>query len=104
MGTEQHGPDDGIGKLLSGLPRHDPPDTPLAAILERWRMRRRNALTFAGLGLAAGLLAIFLVLPKPVDPPVHLQLRVVDSSLLQPVDQLPTPPSSEGVPTEIQGP
>ena len=103
MGTEQHGPDDGIGRLLSELPRHDPPETPLAAILERWQIRRRNALTFVGLGIAAGLLALFLVRPAPVDPPVHLRLRIVDASRLQPVDQTPGLPP-EDVPTEIQGP
>ena len=103
MGTEQHGPDDGIGELLRGLPRRDPPDTPLAAILERWQMRRRNALSFVGLGIAAGLLALFIVRPTPVDPPVHLRLRIVDATQLQPVDQSPALPPENG-PTEMQGP
>ena len=73
-----HGPDDFLGRALSGLPRHEAPELPLVSIFEVWQGRRRRAAVAGGLAVAASLLALVLIRPTTDKPPVHLQLEVVD--------------------------
>ena len=78
------GPDWGIFRLLRGLPRESAPDLPLDAVFERWEHGRRRSFAFAGVAIAAVLIAAVLLQPTGLfwpsggDPPVHLDLRIID--------------------------
>jgi len=76
--------DEGLERLLRRLDRHSPPDVPLESIFERWHRRRRKGWALGGLGAAAALLAGAILLSGNGEPPVHVELQMVDV----PVDEL----------------
>lgn len=68
-----------LEQLLSSLPRVGAPGIPLATVLARYHhvLRRRH------LALASGVAALLLTatlfwVTRRVDPPVYLELRVMD--------------------------
>jgi len=74
------GADEGISDALRSLQRHEPPAVSLDAILDRWQLRRRNAMLSAALALGACFLAFILVPSPPAETPVHLRIRVIEAS------------------------
>ena len=85
----QPGSQDPLGRILRSIPRHPAPDVPLEAILERGHRRRRKALAYGLLGAAAAFLIAVSLLAGEPEPPVHLDLRFVDSDLAADVDAGP---------------
>ena len=66
--------------MLSRLPRQDPPSLSLDELLERGRCQRRRRLLIGG-GVATAAAALILLLALwtgSPEPPVHLDLNVVD--------------------------
>lgn len=78
MVTPSPADDKDLGRLLQGLQRHEAPAIPVERLLRRlvWRRVRVAALGFAGLALAVA--AHLLFREQVQEPPVNLQLRVVD--------------------------
>ena len=70
--------DEGLDRLLRRLDRHPAPDVPLEFIFERWERRRRRGWALGGLGAAAALLAGAILLSGNGEPPVHVELQMVD--------------------------
>lgn len=70
--------DEGLERLLRRLDRHPPPDVPLEAVFERWQRRRRRGWALGGLGAAAALLLGVTLLSQNGEPPVHVELQMVD--------------------------
>jgi hypothetical protein len=70
--------DEGLVRMLRGVERHPPPDVPLEAIFERMQRQRRRGWALGGFGAAAALLAGAILLTGEAEPPVHVQLQIVD--------------------------
>jgi hypothetical protein len=81
--------DEGLERLLRRLDRQPPPDVPLEAIFERWARRRRRGWAISGLGAAAALLAGAVLLLGNGEPPVHVQLQMVDVPAAELADAAP---------------
>ena len=81
--------DDGLERLLRRLERRPPPDVPLESILERWQHHRRRGWALGGLGAAAALLVGAILLSGPREPPVHVQLQMVDVPAADLADEAP---------------
>jgi hypothetical protein len=97
------GPDRWSEELLDRLPRQEPPPIPLEAILERWRGARRRRALAGGLLLAAALLLGVLLQRPAVEPPVHLNLQIIEVAPADEAPEAPGPNSGE-IPTELQVP
>ncbi|MHC4958658.1 MAG: hypothetical protein ACYTGN_09795 [Planctomycetota bacterium] len=69
-----------MSRIVGGLPRHAAPSVAFETILERGRLRRRRlVLGTAGIAAAAVIMvAMFLSFVEPGEPPVHLEIEVVD--------------------------
>jgi len=64
-------------RILGGLPRHEPPSIPLDLLLVRLAAARRRTLAGVSATIAAGLILGLTLRSAPQDPPVHLDLHVV---------------------------
>ena len=91
--------DDGLERLLRRLERQPPPDVPLESIFERWQRRRRKGWALGGLGVAAALVVGAVLLSGPREPPVHVQLQMVDVPAAELADEAP-----DGVSPQEAGP
>ncbi|MHC4135870.1 MAG: hypothetical protein ACYTDU_11825 [Planctomycetota bacterium] len=91
--------DEGLERLLRRLDRHPPPDVPLELIFERWERRRRKGWALGGLGAAAALLVGAILLSENGEPPVHVQLQMVDVPADELADEAP-----DGVNPQEAGP
>ena len=78
MSPMARGPDDWVGGILSRLSRHEPPPVSLDAILERGRRRRQKQLLIGGGVLAAATILLAVVWGGSSEPPVHLDLHIID--------------------------
>jgi hypothetical protein len=87
-----------LDSLLGGIPREPAPEIPLESLLDRASAGRRRVLALSGVGLAALLLLAVSLSDSAPEPPVHLNLRVInvepqedenaqDQPLDQPLDQ-----------------
>jgi len=92
--------------MLSRLPRQEPPSVSLEEILERGRrQRQRRLLIGGGVATAAAALVLLLALwTGSPEPPVHLDLNVVDVLEEEAVDVQPETAAWMAVPREAQGP
>ena len=84
------GADEGISDALRSLQRHEPPAVTLETILDRWQLRRRNAMLSTAMALGACVLAFVLVPSSPPEIPVHLKIRVIEVSPEAGRDEAPT--------------
>jgi hypothetical protein len=75
--------DDTFLRVLETLPRESPPQIPIEGLLRKlaWRRARLAALTV--LAVAGPVLALLLLRAEP-DPPVNLNLKVVEIG--EPID------------------
>ena len=71
-------PRDGLDRLLRDIPREEPPEIPLDAVLERLGAARRRSFAFGALAVAAAALTLILLPRGEPAPPVHLPVHVVD--------------------------
>lgn len=78
----KHGGSDPIERLLrAALPRQRPPSLSLESILERQAASARRGRFAAGaLVLALVVGGLFAASRQDTEPPVHLNLRVVDAA------------------------
>lgn len=103
MTPMRHGPDDWMRGLLGKLPRHEPPELTLEAIIDSGRRRaRRRGLAISGGVLAAAAILLSIALGGDREPPVHLDIQIVD---------VPDPPDADtetaawfAVPEEARNP
>lgn len=70
-------PAEELRRILSGVPRQDPPAIPLDLLLVRLAEARRRALAMVSATIAAGLIIALTARSVPQEPPVHLDLHVV---------------------------
>lgn len=70
-------PAEELRRILSGLPRHEPPAIPLDLLLVRLAEARRRTFAAVSATIAAGLILGLTLRSAPQDPPVHLDLHVV---------------------------
>ena len=70
-------PAEELRRILSGLPRQDPPAIPLDLLLVRLADARRRSFAMIAGTIAAGLILALTVRSVPQEPPVHLDLHVV---------------------------
>ncbi len=74
----RHGSDKWMRDLTARLPREDPPELSLQAIVDLGRRRaRRRAAIFGGIVTGAALL-LAIALGGDREPPVHLDILIVD--------------------------
>ena len=71
-------PAEELRRILGGLPRHDPPAIPLDLLLVRLAEARRRTFAAVSATIAAGLILGLTVRSVPREPPVHLDLHVVE--------------------------
>jgi hypothetical protein len=101
------GSDHRLARILGQLRREPAPSISMDAVLERWRRgRRRRAWLGAGISVAALVLLGFWMRKQsaPDQPPVHLELRVVD--VVPDESGLPQDVLADlfGRPREVRGP
>ena len=95
------GPAEELRRILSRIPREDPPEIPLDRLLDQLaEIRRRTFVAIGGL-LAAGFLVALTLGDRPVDPPVHLNIQVV-TDVEAPAPE--TDSSAGDTPTEFDRP
>jgi len=70
-------PAEELRRLLSRLPREEPPDIPLERLLLQLASARRRTVSAVAAALAAGLIMALTLGSTPEDPPVYLDLYVV---------------------------
>ena len=105
MNSPADGPDRWLEEALGKVPRQEAPPVPLEAILERWQTGRRRRAVTGGLLLAAvALLCMALIRSPAPEPPVHLQLHIVDITALDAADEAPIEPGLEQDPEELRVP
>jgi len=66
-----------IRRLLSGLPRQQPPVIPLDLLLVRLADARRRTFAAISATIAAGLIIGLTFRSVPEEPPVNLELHIV---------------------------
>ncbi len=69
--------DDDFLRLLESLPRQGAPEIPVERLLRRLAWRRARLVGLGLLAVAVPLLALLLLHGEP-EPPVNLNLKVVD--------------------------
>ena len=102
MTEMRHGSDKWMRDLTARLPREDPPELSLQAIVDLGRRRARQRASILGGIVAGAALLLAIALGGDREPPVHLDIQIVD---------VPEPPDSEvetaawfGVPDEVRNP
>jgi hypothetical protein len=70
-------PAEEIRRILSGLPRHEPPAIPLQLLLVRLADARRRTFAAISATIAAGLIIGLTFRSVPREPPVNLELHIV---------------------------
>ena len=68
---------DRLARLLSSVPRENPPQVPIDALLERLAHGQRRAAVLGAIGVAVMLMLAVTLTRKTEEAPVHLQLQVV---------------------------
>jgi len=95
-------PAEELRRILSRLPRHDPPDIPLERLLLQLAAARRRTFAAVAAAVAAGLILTLTIRTVPIDPPVHLDLHVVNIDSADDAAGAPRPASEE--PAEFENP
>ena len=90
-------PAEELRRILSGLPRMDPPEIPLERLLLRLAAARRRTYAAVAAAVAASLILAISVRTVPEEPPVHLDLHVVH---VDGAEQAPT----GAEPSELENP
>ncbi|MHC4933480.1 MAG: hypothetical protein ACYTGV_14950 [Planctomycetota bacterium] len=101
MSSPAEGPDRWLEEAMDKVPRHEAPPVPLEAILERWQTGRRRRAVAGGLLLAAAAMVGMVLVRSPApEPPVHLELNIVDVTAVE----APLEPGLEQDPQELRVP
>jgi hypothetical protein len=79
-------PAEELRRILGGLQRHEPPAIPLELLLVRLAEARRRTFAAVSATIAAGLILGLTVRSVPQEPPVHLDLHVVQVDAGDPAD------------------
>ena len=98
----RHGSDNWMRDLTARLPREDPPELSLQAIVDLGRRRARKRATVFGGIVASTALLLAIALGGDREPPVHLDIQIVD--VLDPPDADPETAAWFGAPEEAKGP
>ena len=102
MTTIRPGSDEWMRDLTASLRREDPPGLSLQAIVDLGRRRaRRRATAFGGIVAGAALL-LAIALGGNREPPVHLDIQIVD--VPDPLDDDTETAAWFGVPEEARNP
>ena len=95
-------PAEELRRILSRLPRHDPPDIPLERLLLQLAAARRRTFAAVAGAIAAGLILAMTIRTAPENPPVHLDLHVVHVDPAD--DSSSTPRPTAGEPAVFENP
>jgi hypothetical protein len=105
MKSPAEGPDRWLEETMGQVSRHEAPPVPLAAILERWQTGRRRRAVAGGLMLAATAMLGMVLVRSPVpEPPIHLNLHIVDVTATGIGEEVPVVPGLEQDPEELRVP
>ena len=79
MAPNAHGPDEWVRELFDRVQPVEPPTVSLDTIVAEWRQRRRRWVA-AGVGVAASIALLLMVAlgGSEPEPPVHLDILIVD--------------------------